>query len=366
MKKNLRVLFVTRSFPPVRGGMENFAHELYVALSDRTECRLIANRGRFVSLVYFALRAAFYSLLMGWKYDVFYCNDMLTSFFLIPAKWLYGKRLVVTVYGLDVNFMFRKPRSALNKAVVGTYKRVLGITRKYIDHYVPISDGTAGLLKAINVENYSVITPGVWESRISRTHSEKQLAGMELRRKLGVSEDKRIILHIGRIVRRKGLLWFVREVFPHLSAGYHLIVVGEGPDLSAVSGEVAGKGLNGSVTLLGAVSNDERDAALLGSDVFIMPNISIHAEWEGFGLVAVEASSNGTPVIAAKIEGITSAVVQGETGFFFESEDPSDCVAAFKSFEEAGLDPAAISRVTLERYDWKRIANQYLSVLGEQ
>jgi len=55
--------------------------------------------------------------------------------------------------------------------------------------------------------------------------------------------------------------------------------------------------------------------------VFLAPNIPVPGDMEGFGLVTVEAAMRGTPVVAAGLEGIKDAVVNGRTGILLPPAD---------------------------------------------
>ncbi|HHU26333.1 MAG TPA: glycosyltransferase family 4 protein, partial [Bacteroidales bacterium] len=57
------------------------------------------------------------------------------------------------------------------------------------------------------------------------------------------------------------------------------------------------------------------------ADLFVMPNIHVEGDEEGFGLVALEASIRGTYVLASNMEGITEAVIDGKNGSLMPSED---------------------------------------------
>jgi glycosyltransferase involved in cell wall biosynthesis len=56
-----------------------------------------------------------------------------------------------------------------------------------------------------------------------------------------------------------------------------------------------------------------------GSDIFVMPNVRVAGDVEGFGLVAIEAANAGLLVVASRLEGIVDAVIDGTTGYLCES-----------------------------------------------
>ena len=97
-----------------------------------------------------------------------------------------------------------------------------------------------------------------------------------------------------------------------------------------------------------------------------MPNIKVLGDAEGFGLVALEASINSTPVLAAALEGITCAVIDGKNGFLVPPENSGAWIdkihsllaegAALKEFAEKAKD------YTITNYAWKRMVDGYVDV----
>ena len=78
--------------------------------------------------------------------------------------------------------------------------------------------------------------------------------------------------------------------------------------------------------ILGQVDGELRDALFTGADLFIMPNVVVPGDMEGFGLVAIEAAAAGALVVASELEGIRDAVIDGETGVLVAPGDASTFV----------------------------------------
>lgn len=138
-------------------------------------------------------------------------------------------------------------------------------------------------------------------------------------------ENKKIILSVGRLVKRKGhdmvikAMPLVLKKFP--DAKY--LIVGEGEYRAELEQLVKKLKLENSVNFLGALKDDQQVAALYHDcNLFIMPSRQLeNNDVEGFGLVFLEANSFGKPVIAGNSGGVTDAVVDGQTGFLVEPED---------------------------------------------
>jgi glycosyltransferase involved in cell wall biosynthesis len=150
---------------------------------------------------------------------------------------------------------------------------------------------------------------------------QRMEAAPAVRAMIGAEPSATTILTLGRLVRRKGVRWFVDEVLPRLPATVHYVVAGSGPEFDAVHRSAASHGLEDRVHLLGQVDDATRDLLLAGADVFVQPNIPIPGDMEGFGLVTIEAALRGTPVVAADLEGIKDAVIDGRTGMLLPPGD---------------------------------------------
>jgi phosphatidylinositol alpha-1,6-mannosyltransferase len=104
------------------------------------------------------------------------------------------------------------------------------------------------------------------------------------------------------------------------------VVIGDGPLRPALERLAAAEGLATYVRFLGEVSDRERDRWLARSHVFAMPSRVPGGELagEGFGIVYLEASARGLPIVAGGVAGALDAVVHGRTGLLV---DPTDHVA---------------------------------------
>ena len=101
--------------------------------------------------------------------------------------------------------------------------------------------------------------------------------------------------------------WLVTEVLPRLAerrADWIYLVVGEGPERQAIA-EAATQDprVAQRVHLLGQTSDDDLCMAYAAADLFVMPNVPVPGDSEGFGIVHLEARAAGLPVVAADIEG---------------------------------------------------------------
>ncbi|TSC62047.1 MAG: group 1 glycosyl transferase [Parcubacteria group bacterium Gr01-1014_106] len=92
------------------------------------------------------------------------------------------------------------------------------------------------------------------------------------------------------------------------------LIIGDGPERQAIIDAAQRKGMSDRVILTGRVSDEIVRRAYAVADLFVMPNIPVRGDAEGFGLVALEAAAAGLPVVASHLEGIPDAVIPNETG----------------------------------------------------
>lgn len=152
-----------------------------------------------------------------------------------------------------------------------------------------------------------------------------------LRETLGIGE-KKVIVSVGRLVHRKGqdhLIEAMPEILDSV-ADAHLLLVGEGPYRDHLHKLVKQRNLEGSVTFIGRIKYKDLPMYLCAGDIFAMPSRSrlMGLEVEGLGIVYLEASSCGLPVLAGNSGGAPDAVVQNETGLVVNGTENKQIAAA--------------------------------------
>jgi len=122
------------------------------------------------------------------------------------------------------------------------------------------------------------------------------------RRRLGLPQDRHVVLTVRRLVRRMGLHNLVRAAksvlrrFPQAL----FVVGGEGPLRRELEGLADEQGVRDSILFVGFVPADLLPAYYQAADVFVLPTAAL----EGFGIVMLEAMACGTPVVATPVGAI--------------------------------------------------------------
>jgi glycosyltransferase involved in cell wall biosynthesis len=132
-----------------------------------------------------------------------------------------------------------------------------------------------------------------------------------------------------------------------------LVVVGDGPELRRLR-RLAGP----TVTLTGRVP-DERVAELLASARALVVTAA-----EEFGIAAVEALASGRPVIALGAGGVLESVRAGETGAYYDHDDPEALAEAVEAFDPMAVDPAACVAAA-QRFGTARFQSELRAIVAE-
>ena len=152
-----------------------------------------------------------------------------------------------------------------------------------------------------------------------------------LRESLGLA-DKKVIVSVGRLVHRKGrdhLIEAMPEILKNVPRA-HLLLVGEGPYREHLQNLVHQLKLESSVTVIGRIQYQDLPMYICVGDIFAMPSRSrlMGLEVEGLGIVYLEASSCGLPVLAGDSGGAPDAVIQNETGLVVSGTDNKEIASA--------------------------------------
>ena len=242
---------------------------------------------------------------------------------------------------------------------------------KALDLVFPISRATGHecTQRGLPESKMHVVPCGVDTGLFAPPH-DRAAARRELLGAIGatVPDDTLILVSVGRHQERKGFQWFVDSVMPRLPADVLYLVTGEGPTTPQIRAAVERRGLDGRVRLLGQVSEEVLRTLYRGGDLFVMPNIHVPGDIEGFGVVMLEAGLCGMPVLAANLEGISDVVSEGQNGELVPSEDAEAFAAAVlrRRADRTALAAAssAAARYTAAHYSWAAIADRYVQLLG--
>jgi phosphatidylinositol alpha-1,6-mannosyltransferase len=186
-----------------------------------------------------------------------------------------------------------------------------------VDHLTYLGDFTKSHISKTLTESARSalvkIAPGIDTEHFTPSHESR-----ELREIFGIS-DKKVIVSVGRLVHRKGqdrliqALPAIAERIPDV----HLLFVGEGPYKDSLEKIAQELQVSQRITFAGRVQYSDLAKYLCAGNIFAMPSRSRFGglEVEGLGIVYLEASACGLPVIAGNSGGAPDAIIEGVTGY---------------------------------------------------
>lgn len=377
---SLRILYVSHSFPlPGRplsnvGGMQRMAQGLHAALDQHPGVQLS-------------------SLLLetSWKATPYRMPRYLAGLLHRIPQVVEREGIEVVLFSSMVTASLAtalggriRQRGALSAAIpVGRdvtlptpgYGLLVKRVFSALDLILPISRATARecRIRGAPEEKLHVIPCGVDPDRFSPPSSRPR-AREELLRTLGATqgplpEGALLLCSVGRHQERKGFHWFVDQVMPRLPPDVHYLLSGEGPMTAAIGEAIRKHGLEGRVRMLGKLSEEALGVLYRGADLFVMPNIPVAGDIEGFGVVMLEAGLCGLPVLAADIEGIRDVVREDENGHLLPGEDAEAFAGAILRYlRDRETLPSASARAACyveAHYTWPTVTERYLEYFRE-
>jgi glycosyltransferase involved in cell wall biosynthesis len=206
----------------------------------------------------------------------------------------------------------------------------------------------------VNREKSSVIGNGSMCGVDEKMFYFDEEARRNIRKNLNIATNDIVFIFLGRMNRDKGILDLARS-FVSLCGRFgnvHLLLVG--PDEENIGEKVLNicSQCSDKVHVMGYADTPEK--YMSAADVFCLPSYR-----EGFGLVIIEAAAVGIPSIGSRIYGITDAINDGVTGFFFEPAAHHDLMLKMTRFVE---DPSLIKSMgerardsALQKYSKEKI-----------
>ena len=372
-------LFITNDFGPRAGGIETFVHGLIERLP----------RGSVI--VYTSAQPESDKFDAKWlsEFGVEVVRDR--SKILLPTprvikacqKLVKSRKLTRVAFGAaaPLGIMARSMRSAGAEKIVALthghevwwakvppFSFAIKFMSKNIDAITYLGDYTRGeISKAISKNDVSKlvqIAPGIDVDHFVPTDSS------ELRAQLGLA-DKAVIISVGRLVHRKGqdklisALPAIRAAVPNV----HLVLVGVGPHQKFLENLVAKLNVADCVTFIGRINYSELPKYICVGDIFAMPSRSrfFGLEVEGLGIVYLEASACGLPVVGGKSGGAPDAVLVGETGVVVDGTNASEiaeaCIELLNNPELCALMGATGRAWIIENWRWEIWSQRFNELL---
>ncbi|MEO9139355.1 MAG: glycosyltransferase family 4 protein [Jatrophihabitans sp.] len=323
-----RTLVVTNDFPPRQGGIQSFVHQLAVrqppdslvvyasdhegsASFDAGLAFPVLRHGTGLLLPTPAARRNVVAALREFECSAVWFGAAAPLGLLGPALRHAGaEKILAMTHGHEAGWaMLPGARAALRR--IGDATDVITYLGEYFRRRLAGPFGPHPTL--------TQLTPGV-DVETFRPDIESR----HVRERYGLIE-RPVIVCVSRLVPRKGqdvlvdALPIIRRSVPDAA----LLLVGEGPYRGDLARRAAERGVAADVVFTGGVDYQDLPAHFATGDVFAMPCRTRRAgmDVEGLGIVYLEASASGLPVIAGNSGGAPDAVRDGETGFVVDGRN---------------------------------------------
>ncbi len=224
----------------------------------------------------------------------------------------------------------------------------------------------AGALAPKSADAMVKIAPGIDTEHFAPIDSSS------LRESLGLSQ-KKVIVSVGRLVHRKGqdrLIESMRAIVQEVPTA-HLLLIGEGPYREHLQALVRKYALDDHISFIGRIQYVDLPQYICLGEIFAMPSRSrfFGLEVEGLGIVYLEASACGLPVIAGASGGAPDALIDGTTGVVVDGLDSAAiAVAAINLLNnpaQARLMGQAGRRGIVEKWHWQIWSDAFKKLINE-
>jgi phosphatidyl-myo-inositol dimannoside synthase len=271
-----------------------------------------------------------------------------------------ARRVIASTHGHEVGWsMLPLARTALRR--IGNDTDVVTFISQYTRDRFASAFGPRAALERLS--------PGVDTDRFQ----PDSVARAELRARYGLGE-RPVILCLSRLVPRKGQDMLIRAL-PAIRQridGAALVIVGGGPYRTTLHQLAHQVGVDEHVVFTDGVPGDELPAHHAMADVFAMPCRTRGAglDVEGLGIVYLEASASGVPVVAGRSGGAPESVVDGETGSVVDGRDVGAIAVAVGDLladpDQAAQMGAAGRKWVVDDWQWRTKAQRLGELLTGQ
>lgn len=231
------------------------------------------------------------------------------------------------------------------------------------------SHNTAACLKQdwpVRPDQLAVLHPGVDAEQFAPAPRSA-----EVRDRLGWG-DRPVILTVGRLQKRKGhdkMIPAMRRIVERVPQAL-FAVVGDGAEAERLQQLARHEQMESHVQWMGRLSDDDLIAAYQQCDLFVLANRDVAGDFEGFGMVLLEAQSCGKPVVAGASGGTAETMIPGATGLLTHAEDP-DALAdtlvplLLDAPRRAQMGHAARQWI-VDHFDWPVLAEELRQIIGSR
>ncbi|MEQ9309906.1 MAG: glycosyltransferase family 4 protein [Balneolaceae bacterium] len=367
----MKILYISHLHPPKNaplksiGGMQRVSMQLVEELEKRDdiEIKTIIQhapwKGIELRTTFFLARLArkLPSIVDDFQPDVILFSSMVTASLAKLTRSRIDVPMVTINHGQDV------------KMPIGIYQKFVPKIFNALDGVISVSRATRDecIKRGMDPEKGIALPNGFDMSDFEEVPQKKDaIQSIEKAFSINLS-GKKLLLTVGRQVKRKGHEWFITEVFPKIETDVIYLAIGDGPEHEHLKELLSKSVYKAKVILAGKQPDSILKQAYSAADIFVMPNIPVSGDMEGFGIVLLEANLAATPAVASDLEGIKDVVVDGKNGFKIPIYEPQKFANKVDELLKNGL--SAFSKnsrsYVKENFTWNKVAERYICYLNE-
>ena len=275
--------------------------------------------------------------------------------------WFTRKRvkvpMVAITHGLDVTYSL-----SIYQWLV---KKVLGA----LDGVISVSSATKAQCVARGLEpDMGVVLPNGFVPEFTDNEYAQDESRKYLNDHFNLQlNGENLLLTVGRLIKRKGHNWFLSEVLPKIKSPVVYMIIGDGPLGPSIQSVIDQSQSGRRILNIGRQPDEVLRRAYAAASLFIMPNIQVPGDMEGFGVVLLEANVANTPAVASDLEGIRDVIKQGVNGYRIPALDADAFAGKIDEILEKELATLSEScrKYVYNTFRWDIVAQMYVKYLQD-
>lgn len=361
----MKTLLITKEYYPFKGGVANYYNNVVRNWPGEESILVMDNGAKELDRGegFFSWRRSFinvYRKIKKEKITYLLVGQVLplgtVAFILSYFKSL---KYAVFFHGMDLSYLLRVPRKKIiTKLILRRADKIIAansfVKKQLLDNF------------KIGEDKIKVINPGVSDFVVSIDNEKKEALINNYK-----LEGKTVIFGLGRLVKRKGFDNSIKAL--ELMSSEELenivyLIAGTGPDEKYLM-ELVSERNKEKVIFLGEISDEEKLLFYSLTDIFLMPARNILGDYEGFGIVYLEANLFSKPVIAGLAGGVSDAVIHGLNGLMVNPDSLEEIKIAILKLKENKVLRELLGRQGRERalnnFSWQSLVSDLFNTINK-
>ncbi len=329
---NKKLLFVSYSYPPYRGGIARYVGNISKELSKKNNVIVLTMLGESykdnnIKVIKYDIGSNFPIIL---RKTYFFINVLMFTFKninKIDAIFVNSSSLFATITLIAKSikreiktFVFAHADEMIIKENF-IKRKIKEIMLRNLTSIIAVVHFVENIIKENGIKTHTIVIPPIYKGKFYKKKHTNQ-------------KDKIILLTIAAMVRRKGIQ-LVIEAINSLEKEYKekikYIVGGRKTQYTNHLYKLIEEyNLQGIVEIKTDISEEKKEELYKISDIFIMPTFKDNEDIEGFGIVYQEASAHTLPIIASPVGGVVESVKDGLNGIMVKEKDINEIKEAIK------------------------------------